>query len=72
MVAGWLCRRYDYADSDGNGVTGEWIGSWEDGSGLDDPDPRAVTCDESHPMLYTGYDSITSEHHVMIIPVILY
>ena len=54
---GGYVARYDYADSDGNGVTGEWIGSWEDGSGLDDPDPRAVTCDESHPMLYTGYDS---------------
>ena len=54
---GGYVARYDYADSDGNGVTGEWIGSWEDGNGLDDPDPRAVTCDESHPMLYTGYDS---------------
>ncbi len=54
---GGYVARYDYLDSDGNGIAGEWIDAWEDGNGLDDADPRAIACDESHPMLYVAYDS---------------
>ena len=54
---GGYVARFDYSDSDGNGISGEWIDSWEDGDGLEDSDPRALACDEDHPMLYTGYDS---------------
>ena len=54
---GGYVARYDYSDSDGNGIAGEWIDAWEDGNGLDDADPRAIACDESHPMLYVAYDS---------------
>lgn len=48
--------RYDYEDHDGNGATDEWIDSW-DNSDLSDSDPRAVACDEAHPMAYVAFDT---------------
>ncbi len=51
--------RFDLADSDSDGITGEWIDSLTEGgnNGLSDNDPRAVACDESNKILYIGFDT---------------
>ncbi len=59
QIAWWspgFVARYDYEDHDGNGVTDEWIDSW-DNSDLSDSDPRAVACDEAYPMVYVAFDT---------------
>ena len=50
--------RFDFADSDGDGITNEWISPLsENNQGLSDDDPRAVACDSSNDILYIGFDT---------------
>ena len=51
--------RFDLADHDSDGITGEWIDPLTEGgnNGLSDNDPRALACDDANRILYIGYDT---------------
>ena len=50
--------RFDLADHDGDGVTGEWITPLtEDNSNIADRDVRALACDDANDVLYIGFDT---------------
>ena len=51
--------RFDLADHDNDGITGEWIDALTEGGidGLSDNDPRALACDDANRILYIGFDT---------------
>ena len=51
--------RFDLADHDNDGITGEWIDALTEGgnNGLSDNDPRALACDDANRILYIGFDT---------------
>ena len=56
-VGGGIAR-FDLADHDGDGISGEWISQiTTDNSNLVDRDVRALACDSENEILYIGFDT---------------